>query len=232
MGTHPPAEPAARSAEPEFGSSAVRLAHDFSNLLTSIIGHVSMLQSDASLSAAARQELEQIRRAVDRATELTGQLRLLGRARPSAPRLSGPIPAWDVAEVGGDETILLVEDEDDVRYLARRVLEQQGYTVLDAPDAETAVALADRHAGYIHLLLTDVMLPRLSGRELAARLSIHRPATKVLYISGSSDDVITRHRVLEPGTEFLEKPFSLDRLLRTVRQVLGAPEPAPPVSPP
>jgi two-component system, cell cycle sensor histidine kinase and response regulator CckA len=111
-----------------------------------------------------------------------------------------------------------------VRELARRVLERVGYTVLAAADAESAIALADRHAGHIHMLLTDMLLPQSSGRELAARLSIHRPAIKVLYISGSSDGSMGRLRLLEPATRFLEKPFSLDRLLRTVRHALGDPE--------
>jgi two-component system cell cycle sensor histidine kinase/response regulator CckA len=118
------------------------------------------------------------------------------------------------------ETILLVEDEEQVRELACRVLERSGYTVLTAPDAEAATAIADRHPGDIHLLLTDMVLPSVSGRELAARLGIHRPAVKVLYISGTSEGSIARHRLLQPGTEFLEKPFSLDGLLRKVRQVL------------
>ena len=129
--------------------------------------------------------------------------------------------------VQGTETVLLVEDEEQVRELARRVLERAGYTVLAAEDAEAAVAIADRHPGHIHLLVTDVVLPRASGRELAARLGIHRPAIKVLYVSGTSDNTIARHRMLDPGTEFLEKPFSLERLLRKVRQALGAPEAAP-----
>lgn len=129
----------------------------------------------------------------------------------------------------GTETLLVVEDEDQVRELARRALERDGYTVLAAADAETAVALADRHPGHIHLLITDMRLPRVSGRELSARLNIHRPGTKVLYISGTTDGQITRHRLLEPGTQFLEKPFSLDLLIRTVRRVLGEPE--IPVSP-
>jgi CheY-like chemotaxis protein len=136
---------------------------------------------------------------------------------------SGPVGAGAGGRdaVGGEETILLVEDEEQVRELARRVLERVGYTVLAASDAESAIALADRHAGHIHLLVTDMMLPRLGGREVAARLSIHRPAIKVLYISGTSDSAIARLRLIEPGTAFLEKPFSLDRLLRTVRQALG-----------
>ncbi len=126
-------------------------------------------------------------------------------------------------------TILLVEDADDVRQQARGALEREGHVVLDAMDADAAMALADRHAGSINLLLTEVALPGLGGRELAARVAIHRPSTKVLYVSGRTDDVITRHRVLEPGTAFLEKPFSLDRLVRAVRQILGPAEPARPV---
>jgi len=143
----------------------------------------------------------------------------------SFPRHEGSAPVGvpvDLrAPAGGSETVLLVEDEEQVRELARRVLERAGYVVLTARDAEAATALADRHAGHIHLLVTDMLLPRLSGRELAARLSIHRPAIKVLYISGTSEGSVARLRMLEPGTEFLEKPFSLDRLLRTVRQALG-----------
>lgn len=121
----------------------------------------------------------------------------------------------------GTETILLVEDDPQVRDVGRRALERAGYVVLAAGDAEAAIAVADRHPGHIHLLVTDVVLPRVGGRELAARLGIHRPAIKVLYVSGTSDGAIARHRVLEPDIEFLEKPFSLDGFLRKVRQVLG-----------
>ena len=133
----------------------------------------------------------------------------------------------EVEAVGGSETVLLVEDEEQVRDLARRVLERAGYAVLAAEDAEAAVAIADRHPGHIHLLVTDIVLPRVSGRELAARLAIHRPAIKVLYVSGTTDNAVSRHRMLDPGTEFLEKPFSLERLLQKVRMALGAPDPAP-----
>jgi DNA-binding NtrC family response regulator len=115
-----------------------------------------------------------------------------------------------------------VEDDPQVRDVGRRALDRAGYTVLAAADAETAIAMTDRHAGHIHLLVTDVALPRVSGRELAARLSIHRPAIKVLYVSGTADGAIARHRMLEPGIEVLEKPFSLDGFLRKVRQILGA----------
>jgi two-component system cell cycle sensor histidine kinase/response regulator CckA len=138
------------------------------------------------------------------------------------PRLDAPRTSEVETEVGGDETILLAEDDAHVREVARRALERAGYLVIPADDAEAAVAAADRHPGHIHLLVTDVVLPRMSGRELAARLAIHRPAIKVLYVSGISHGAVARHRMLEPGIEFLEKPFSLDGLLRKVRQVLGA----------
>ena len=127
----------------------------------------------------------------------------------------------DTALPEGSETILLVEDDPQVREVGRRALERAGYSVLAVGDTEAAIAAADRQAGHIHLLITDVVLPRVSGRELAARLAIHRPAIKVLYVSGTSDGAIARHRMLEPDIEFLEKPFALDALLRKVRQVLG-----------
>ncbi len=127
------------------------------------------------------------------------------------------------AAVESGETILLVEDEEQVRKLAHRVLERAGYAVVTAPEGQAAVALANRHPGPIHLLVVDMMLPGLSGRELAAQLTIHRPAIKVLYISGTTDDAIARHRVLAPGTEFLQKPFALGQLLQKVRKVLDAP---------
>ncbi len=346
------------------------VAHDFNNLLTSILGHVTLLLEDNSLSLEARGDLVQIQRAADRAAGLTRQLLTFGRRQLAVPRVldlnrvvsgtvstirgivgsrieviqmlapeldpvvadpgqleqvllqlggrardampdggrlelrtglaevdasaaalhtglsqgtyvtlsvrdDAPLPAPVVLDdpglvsvygivkhsggyiaadssagqgttftvyfrraespaatgptapaLGGSGTVLLVEDEEQVRELGRRVLERAGYTVLTAVDAESAAATADRHPGHIHLLITDIVLPRASGRELAARLGIHRPAIKVLYVSGTSDDAVARHRMLEPGTEFLEKPFSLEGLLRKVRQVLVTPEPS------
>ena len=134
-------------------------------------------------------------------------------------------PASEDAPGGG--TILLVDDEEQVLALGRRVLERVGFTVLTAPDAQEAIQLTNRHPGTIHLLIVDMVLPGSSGRELAAQLAIHRPAIKVIYISGTVDDAIGRHRVLAPGTEFLQKPFSLDHLVRKVRQVLAVPQARP-----
>jgi DNA-binding NtrC family response regulator len=139
------------------------------------------------------------------------------------PAAREDVPAPPAEGAAGGETILLVEDEEQVRRLARRVLQRAGFVVVEAGDGETALQLANRHPGAIHLLVVDMVLPGLSGRELAAQLAIHRPAVKVLYISGTSDDAIGRHQVLAPGTEFLQKPFALDQLVRRVRKVLDAP---------
>jgi CheY-like chemotaxis protein len=121
---------------------------------------------------------------------------------------------------GGTETVLLVEDAAAVRAVTKQVLERQGYTVLEAEDGEAALRLAHAHRGPIHLLLTDVVMPQLSGRELAERLAPLRPETRILYASGYTDDSVVRHGVLESGTAYLQKPFSPESLARKVREVL------------
>jgi len=124
---------------------------------------------------------------------------------------------------GGTETVLLVEDAAAVRAVTKQVLERHGYAVLEAPGGEAAVRLAQRHRGPIHLLLTDVVMPRVSGRELAEQLARVRPDTRVLYASGYTDDSVVRHGILESGTAYLQKPFSPESLARKVREVLDAP---------
>ena len=120
----------------------------------------------------------------------------------------------------GSETILLVEDEDQVRALATKVLERQGYEVFHAHDAAAAIALASKHGGRIHLLLTDVVMPKMSGRELVEKLGPTRPDMKVLFMSGYTDDTIVHHGVLGAGVAFLQKPITPDTLARKVREVL------------
>jgi PAS domain S-box-containing protein len=120
----------------------------------------------------------------------------------------------------GTETILLVEDEEGVRTLARLVLQQHGYAVLEAQDGVEAAQICQRHPGTIHLLVTDVIMPRMSGRQVASHLAPMRPSMKVLYLSGYTDDAIVHHGVLDPDTPFLQKPFTTDALLRKVREVL------------
>ncbi len=126
----------------------------------------------------------------------------------------------------GTETILLVEDEESVRQLTRECLTSNGYTVLDAKDGMEAIQIAERHEGHIDLLLTDVVMPPISGRVLAQCLAPLRPTMKVLYISGYTDDVIVRHGVLDQGTAFLQKPFTKQALINKVREVLEQDKPA------
>ena len=123
---------------------------------------------------------------------------------------------------GGSETVLVVEDNEAVRSYVRSMLETQGYVLLEAGDSEEAVQLTENHAGPIHLLLTDVVMPRMSGPELAARLRPQHPEAKVLYMSGYTDNAIADHGVLDPGTYFLQKPFVAETLLQKVREVLDS----------
>jgi PAS domain S-box-containing protein len=120
----------------------------------------------------------------------------------------------------GSETILLVEDAAAVRAVSKQILERQGYTVLEAPDGQAALHLAQRHHGTIHLLLTDVVMPKIGGRELAERLTQSRLGIRVLYTSGYTDDSVVRHGILENGVAYLPKPFTPDALARRVREVL------------
>lgn len=130
-------------------------------------------------------------------------------------------PAWRSLPLPrGTETILLVEDEETVRTLAGRILTGAGYTVFKVDNGQAALQLSEQYTQPIHLLLTDVVMPHMSGRELAERLMAVRPDMKVLYMSGYTDNAIVRHDVLGPGTAFLSKPFTPDTLTRKIREVL------------
>jgi two-component system, cell cycle sensor histidine kinase and response regulator CckA len=142
------------------------------------------------------------------------------------PRVDAPVdrlPARAAARsTHGSETILVVEDEAGLREVIRRVLEKHGYAILEASTADAASALARRHAGPIHLLLADIVLPGGSGRVLADELLAQRADLKVLFMSGYTEDVIVQRGVLAPGTPFINKPFSADILAGKVREVLDA----------
>lgn len=127
----------------------------------------------------------------------------------------------------GTETILLVEDEANLRYLARQYLEKQGYKVIEAADGAVAMQIAVAHEAVIHLLLTDVIMPGMNGRELAQRVSEIRPNVKVLYMSGYTENVIGHNGTLDAGVSLLQKPFNLRDLKSKVREVLDT-APTPP----
>jgi PAS domain S-box-containing protein len=141
-----------------------------------------------------------------------------GRVAPVPDPAS--LPSADAPPAVGAGTVLVVEDEGELRDLATEVLGIAGYTVLSAPTPSAALEIAQRHAGPIHLLLTDVVMPEMSGRDLADRLVQARPAMKILYMSGYTDDAIVHHGVLDPGTVLLQKPFTPDRLTRMVGDLL------------
>jgi len=123
----------------------------------------------------------------------------------------------------GSETILVAEDEDGVRSLTREVLEKYGYTVLEAANGEEALKVAESHEGPVDLLLSDVVMPRMGGPELAQALLAKRPSVKVLYMSGYTDHPMVRRGVVNAGVAFLQKPFTLTVLVSRVREVLEAP---------
>jgi two-component system, cell cycle sensor histidine kinase and response regulator CckA len=144
------------------------------------------------------------------------------------PRCEEPLdatvaPAPASAPRAGTETVLLVEDEPEVRRLVDRLLRMQGYTVLSAPSGAEAIAIANGHEAPIDVLVTDVIMPGMNGPDLARTLEHARPRMKVLYISGYTDTAIARHGILDPGMTLLSKPFTPDALARKMREVLDSP---------
>ena len=130
------------------------------------------------------------------------------------------LPPKSRAAARGAETVLLVEDDDRLRRVARRILEGSGYKVLAASRGDEALRVSDEHTGELDLVLTDVVMPGMSGREFVRKLVETRPGVRVLYMSGYTDESIARHGVLEPGTHFIAKPFTAPSLAKKVREVL------------
>jgi len=142
---------------------------------------------------------------------------------PRVDEVVQPIaPRPEAAPARGGETILLAEDEESLAEMIKEILEERGYTVLAPGAGPQALEAAEQFKGPIHLVLTDVVMPRLSGRELAGRLAATHPETTVLYMSGYTDDAIAHHGVLDAGVPFIEKPFSPGALASKVREVLDS----------
>jgi len=122
--------------------------------------------------------------------------------------------------LGGTETILIAEDEPDLRELTRIFLEGYGYRVLEAGSADQALKIAQSFRERVHLLLTDVIMPGMSGRQLAEKILSSRPDTKIVYMTGYTDDMVVQYKVLEPGVQLLQKPFTKVDLAQKVRATL------------
>ncbi len=131
---------------------------------------------------------------------------------------------------GGHETVLVVEDEGIVRQVAMRILRKSGYTAFEAANAQEALELIEDYRDPIHLLITDVVMPGMNGKELAQRILKWRPDLAVLYMSGYSEDIVMHRGILEPGIAFIEKTFTGPVLLRKVRDVLDQHRVNPPRS--
>jgi CheY-like chemotaxis protein len=193
------------------------VAHDFNNLLTIINGFGEVLRNRLKPGDPLHPLADEIVKAADRAAELTGRLRAFSRQHqeaegtpPSAPR--------------GHETLLLADDEVAVRALSGDVLRQSGYTVLEAGHGHEALRVAEGHAGPIHLLVSDVVMPELDGRQLAERLRQVRPELKVLFVSGYTGDEELRQGVRQAAVHFLPKPYTPLALATKVRAVLDQAE--------
>jgi CheY-like chemotaxis protein len=142
------------------------------------------------------------------------------------PRTDSPLSlAQELAPVEsqrGTETILLVDDDDQVRAVARDILRRLGYVVIDTSNGGEALLLAEQTKSTIHLLLTDVVLPHLSGPQIAARLTAQRPETSVLFMSGYTGEGMLQHGLLDSTAAYLQKPITPEALSRRVREVLAA----------
>jgi CheY-like chemotaxis protein len=200
-------------------------AQDFSNLLTVITSRGELARRDLGTEEPLRRHLDEILGAAQRATALTQQLLAFSRRKAMVPvpenvpaLLPEPPPA-----PRGSETILLVENHEALRLVEQEILETQGYIVLEARQAEEALLIQKRYPRPVHLVVTDVVMPDMSGPELVRRLTRAWPETRVLFVSGHIDEDAAPDGILAGEAAFLQKPFSPDALAHKVREALAVP---------
>jgi CheY-like chemotaxis protein len=214
------------------GKAAGTAAHDFNNLVTVIAAHTDALAEIIPGGDPRRVHVDGIREAVGRAA---AAVRRLQSARAAAAAAAGdavgapspvgagaPMSAPSGAPARGTETVLLVDNEAPVRALMREILRMHGYVVLEAASGEEALEQSARHPGPIDLVVADVVMPGLSGRELVERLADGRPRIRALYVSGHGEDVARQHGLVPAAGNYLGKPFTVDALAHKVRAVLDA----------
>jgi PAS domain S-box-containing protein len=198
-------------------------AQDFNDLLTVITSRGELARRHVGQDEALARHVEEILGAAEQATGLTQQLLAFSRrqalaAPPEMPRIAAPAV---VVSPRGSETILLVEHHEAVRLVEREILEGQGYIVLEAGQGEDALLIQKRYARPVHLVVSEVVMPDMSGPELARRLARAWPETRVLFVSGQTTDDSAPDGVLAQDAAFLQKPFSPDALARKVRDAMS-----------
>jgi len=238
---HKPQSAAARDTESrshsleEANKTAGFVAHELNNLLTVIQINTEFLMESTSENPESAEELEEIQRASKRASILARQLLASSRLEPfdhgvaeaALSRKPARTPAAKAWAVGADkpprtaESILLVEDEAAVRSLAKKLLVQKGYRVLEASDGAIALRLAAGHVGEIDLVLTDVAMPNLGGRGMVEELKELSPSMRVLFMSGYPKDEVFPDKETAKNTPYLQKPFTSETLFSEVRAALG-----------
>jgi len=202
------------------------LAHNFNNLLCVIKGHTELLAEALHPADPAIRSVAQIRKAAESAATLTRQLLAFSRQRvfdPQVVQLDALSTETEKLLANGTETILLVEDAEPLRALTKEFLTASGYTVLEAAHGEEAIEVARSYNGVIDLLLTDVVMPRMGVKPLVEQMAQIHPRTRVLYMSGYSNDGILQAGILANAVTLLEKPFTREILSKRVRQVLDEP---------
>ena len=216
----------------EANKIAGHVAHELNNLLTVIQINTEFLSGTVGGDPESAQELEDIQRASKRASILARQLLASSRLEPFDPDIAeasltkkagakkGSLPTIERAPRAA-ETILLVEDEAAVRTLARRVLTQKGYRVLEAADGAIALRIAASHVGEIDLVLTDVAMPNLGGRGMVEELRELSPGMRVLFMSGYPKEEVFPDRIAAEAAPYLQKPFTGETLYAQVRSALG-----------
>jgi CheY-like chemotaxis protein len=220
------------------GRLAGGIAHDFNNLLTVISGHAGMLMAGPPVSAKAADSLKEIAAATKRASDLTRQLMTFSRKKEPQIQTADPnatgsnagksvppaMPCGEQKEIGGTETILLVEDEAPLLKLMHHILESHGYKVLDSSTGKGALEIWERHEKRIDLLLSDLILPDgMGGQELARRLQSEDPGLKVIYTSGYDPARLSGDFPPAEGAAFIQKPFHARKLAEIVFDTLRQP---------
>jgi PAS domain S-box-containing protein len=204
------------------------VAQDFNNLLTVVTSRSALARTNLDPESPLRRHLEEILTAAERATALTQQLLAFsrGQALTPPPERQRAVLASGGPSPRGTETVLLVEHHEAVRLVEREILETQGYDVLEAGQGGEALRLQESCGRPVHLMVTDVVMPDMSGPELTRRLARASPLTRVLFVSGQADHDDAPYGVLARDAAFLLKPFSPDAFARKVREALAGPAPS------